>query len=334
MNKRCFVISPIGDEDSDVRKHSDAVFRFIIEPAMDECGLTAVRADHLAQPGRISDHMFDEILNDQLCIAVLTGHNPNVFYELAIAQAADRPVILLIERGQHLPFDVKDLRSVYYDLWPEPLVDRVYAKRVVEQIKELEAAGWKTKMPFGEGLTPLGSGHEGAFQFFTTSEDFGRSDAWMELLRKTERAFEIMGIGLHKWRHTRGFSGTLAEKAAAGCKVRLLVMHPENPSLREVINDSVQEDSFDSVVDDAQRIFKFFSKLEKEHENVHVRQMLKGCPHLQLLRTDRHALCIPYLYSDTTRAGPLLKCEREHHLYGTLEREFESLWRANEPTAG
>ena len=123
---------------------------------MKACGLQAIRADHLAQPGRISDQMFDEILNDQLCIAVLTGHNPNVFYELAVAQAAGRPVILLIEKGEELPFDVKDMRCVCYDLWPEPLVNGVYKEEVVKQIRELEGAGWTMKMPFGEGLSPLG----------------------------------------------------------------------------------------------------------------------------------------------------------------------------------
>jgi len=40
-SKRCFVISPIGEEGSDVRKHADDVFDYLIEPAMKECGISS-----------------------------------------------------------------------------------------------------------------------------------------------------------------------------------------------------------------------------------------------------------------------------------------------------
>jgi hypothetical protein len=101
--RSCFVISPIGAEDSEVRKHADAVFRYIIEPAAKECGLFPHRSDHLRHAGRISDEMYARILNDDLCIALLTGRNPNVYYELAIAQSAGRPVVILLQRDEEAP---------------------------------------------------------------------------------------------------------------------------------------------------------------------------------------------------------------------------------------
>jgi len=45
--KTCFVISPIGKEESETRKRSDSVLRHIIKPAAEECGYTAVRADEI-----------------------------------------------------------------------------------------------------------------------------------------------------------------------------------------------------------------------------------------------------------------------------------------------
>jgi hypothetical protein len=96
---RCFVISPIGEEGSEVRQHADDVFEYIIEPAMKECGIEAIRSDHLDKPDVISEQMFRYIFEADLCIAVLTNHNPNVFYELAVAHSAQRPVIILIERA-------------------------------------------------------------------------------------------------------------------------------------------------------------------------------------------------------------------------------------------
>ena len=46
MKRRCFVISPIGAERSEVREHADDVFEFIIKPAMDQLGINAYRSDH------------------------------------------------------------------------------------------------------------------------------------------------------------------------------------------------------------------------------------------------------------------------------------------------
>ena len=146
--RTCFVISPIGEEDSPERSHADKVFRRLIEPAMDQCGITPVRSDQVHEPGPISKQMLERILGDDLCIAVLTGHNPNVFYELAIAHAARRPVIILIQKGEELPFDIKDLRCVYYDFDPDSLSEKTYVKEIVAHVRAFEDAGWKGEGPF------------------------------------------------------------------------------------------------------------------------------------------------------------------------------------------
>ena len=143
LSRKCFVISPIGPEGSIIRRHANEVFDHLIVPAMNECGLQAMRSDHLSTPGKISDQVFEHILNDDLCIAVLTGHNPNVFYELAIAHARHRPVIVMSEKGAELPFDVRDLRCVHYDLWPSEIKAGTYVKALVEQLEDIKSSDWK-----------------------------------------------------------------------------------------------------------------------------------------------------------------------------------------------
>ena len=98
--KKCFIISPIGYEGSEVRNHADEVLKFIITPALSEHNVKGSRSDELLQPGRITDQMFAMMLDSDFCIALLTGCNPNVFYELAIAQAAGIPVIILMLIGE------------------------------------------------------------------------------------------------------------------------------------------------------------------------------------------------------------------------------------------
>jgi hypothetical protein len=148
--RKCFVISPIGPERSPTREHADDVYDYIIRPAMEACGLAVLRSDHLHEPGKITDQMYRELFGSDLCIAVLTGYNPNVFYELALAQAACRPLIVMIEAGHELPFDIRDLRCVAYDLKPRSLFERVHANQLVAHVRNLEAQGWRVSSPFGK----------------------------------------------------------------------------------------------------------------------------------------------------------------------------------------
>jgi hypothetical protein len=329
MSRRCFVISPIGEPGSAVREHSDDIFRFIIKPAMEECGIEAVRSDHLTEPGKISEQMFREILGDDLCIAVLTGRNPNVYYELAVAQSAGRPVIILLEQGEVLPFDVQDLRCVYYAMKPSPLIDGVFANEVVRHVRALEAAGWVGPPPIA--LRPESDGS--TVSFLPKSIEYG-GEAWPRLLEDTSEAFELMGLSLRGWRsNTQDLGGRLLDKAEAGCRIRILLMHPDSAALREAINDALSDESFDDVRDETARMYRFFAKVADAHERIEVRRIARGCPHVQLVRTDTRAVCIPYLYSDRVMFSPLLECDEGHPLYATLAREFESLWAANAPAA-
>jgi hypothetical protein len=141
--KTCFVISPIGEPGSLVRKHADQVFKFIIEPALKTCQIRPIRSDQMNEPGKISEQMFRAIFERDLCIAVLTGANPNVYYELAVAQSAIRPVIILIEEGQPLPFDIQDFRVLRYELGLESYDARTHIVRLEAFVKSIEQEGWK-----------------------------------------------------------------------------------------------------------------------------------------------------------------------------------------------
>ena len=77
--KTCFIISPIGDADSAVRKWTDTIFTGIIEPAMKACDYEPLRSDRMDQPGKITTQVVSELLNAPMVLADLTGHNANVF---------------------------------------------------------------------------------------------------------------------------------------------------------------------------------------------------------------------------------------------------------------
>jgi hypothetical protein len=141
----CFVISPLGDADSDIRRRSDQVFQYIIAPAAEANGLRAIRSDELSSPGMITNQVIQHILNDKILIADLTDRNANVFYELGLRHAFRKPVVQLLIKGQTIPFDVIGHRTVYYDL---DLADGTRARKEVEkQIASSLSPNYKVDSP-------------------------------------------------------------------------------------------------------------------------------------------------------------------------------------------
>lgn len=111
--KKCFVISPIGEDDGPIRRRSDQVLQYIIKPPVEEAGYQLTRADKISEPGIITSQIIERVVEDDLVIADLTDWNPNVFYELAIRHAIRKPFVQLIKRGEKLPFDVAGTRTIF-----------------------------------------------------------------------------------------------------------------------------------------------------------------------------------------------------------------------------
>lgn len=324
--KRCFVISPIGVEGSVEREHANDVYDYIIKPAMEQCGIEAYRSDHLKEPGRITEQMFRAILNEDLCIAVLTFFNPNVFYELAVAQAANRPVIVMLEKGNQLPFDIKDVRTVFYDLKPRSLFDQVYVKEIVANVRSFEAQNWNVRGLVSEMVVA----RDRSVEIIPHGRDFGPPERWRKIVEDAQTRFDIMGIRLGDWRKHKAFPSLLRQKAEAGCSIRILLMDPANPTLRHMINDAV-DDPLALIVAGAKRMVRYYLDLAKLNPNLEVRLIRSGSCHFKLAINDLEAVAIHYLYSDRPSASPTIRADAGTPVYEVLRQEFESLWEANAP---
>ncbi len=114
-SKICFYITPIGEEDSEQRKHSDLFLSSIVEPALNEFKFSVIRADNISIPGMITSQIIEHIINARLVIVDLSYHNPNVFYELSLRHTFNLPTIHLIRKCDSIPFDLNNFRTITID---------------------------------------------------------------------------------------------------------------------------------------------------------------------------------------------------------------------------
>lgn len=149
--KVCFVVSPIGESGSDIRKRADQVLKHIIEPVvLTECMYDdVIRADKISNPGSITHQIIDHVINADLVIADLTGLNPNVFYELAIRHALRKPYVQICDQQTRLPFDVQTQRTIFFDYKDLDSVEE--AKRSLKSMIDLASQG-QIMTPIHEGL--------------------------------------------------------------------------------------------------------------------------------------------------------------------------------------
>ena len=111
--KRCFVITPIGDEKSEIRRHIDGIIDEAIVPALGE--EYEVRVAHREfELGSINDRVIRNIYDSDLVIANLTQLNPNVMFEIGMRYSFGKPALVIAEEGTRLPFDVIDENTLFY----------------------------------------------------------------------------------------------------------------------------------------------------------------------------------------------------------------------------
>lgn len=118
FKKSCFIITPLGEDGSEFRKHADLIFNQVIAPVCAEAGidLKPIRADQIEKSGLITKQIFEYIAHSALCIADLSYNNPNVFYEVGIRHAFQLPMVQIIRKGDKIPFDVSQGRTIKIDL--------------------------------------------------------------------------------------------------------------------------------------------------------------------------------------------------------------------------
>ena len=137
----CFVIMGFGEK-TDFQSNPqrvlnlDRTYENIIKPAVEEAGLTCVRADEIIHSTVIDKPMYDNLFSADLVVADLSTANVNAAYELGVRHAL-RPqrTIVLAENHFSFPFDLNHLSILKYEHLGKD-IGASEARRVTKVLKD------------------------------------------------------------------------------------------------------------------------------------------------------------------------------------------------------
>lgn len=139
----CFVMMPFG-------KWFDKYYQDIYIPAIKEAGFEPIRADELFTTGTVVEQIWEQIHKSTVLLADLSEKSANVFYELGLAHAAYKPVVFTASNIEDVPFDLRHLRVIVYDV-REPDWGSTLAKSVTDYLKNAKVEPIKSiPQPFRE----------------------------------------------------------------------------------------------------------------------------------------------------------------------------------------
>jgi hypothetical protein len=360
---KAFVISPIGEPGSPERIHADWVLNSIIRAACarvtsETISVHADRSEHAKQPGDIMEQVVEALIHDQIVFAVLAYDRPNVYYELALANAAGRPVIMLRHDKERTHFDIAGLRAISYRYPMEgPALEDKIAE-VADYIRTVIQKDAFAPAVF-KNLNPLGR----FYREYEFKEAFQKIDipTYCEIFRRAKKFIGLQGISLMHFARQDFFWNTHTGESLSffdlirgkvlldAVSVRVVMMHQDNEALPHLIKFSGRTNftqSLKSVRDEIRRSFDAWANLQHElagkasewadgrKGKLEVIQLTHGIVNYRLTVTDQQIVVTPYLnIFPFNSQGPALICQAGTPFYDRINREFTDRAVSNELAA-
>ena len=105
-----FVVMPFG------QPWSNEVFTDLYIPAIEAAGFAVSRGDTVVRVGDLATNVWRSITQAGIVVGDVTVPNPNVYYELGLADALGKPTFLFKQVGAPLPADVGGVHYYEYDV--------------------------------------------------------------------------------------------------------------------------------------------------------------------------------------------------------------------------
>jgi hypothetical protein len=107
---QAFVVMPFKQPWS-----SDA-YSSLFKPGIEAAGFESARGDSIVRIGDLGTNVWRSVALAGVIVADVTAPNPNVYYELGLADALGKPIIAFKQSGTVLPADIGGRHFYDYDL--------------------------------------------------------------------------------------------------------------------------------------------------------------------------------------------------------------------------
>jgi hypothetical protein len=105
--RQVFVIMPFNSA-------FDDLYAGVIRPVLRASGYSVCRLDEAPTSEPVMARIRQAVETAQLVVAVVTGKNPHVFFELGLTFGRGKPVLLLAQSEEDIPCFLDDLPRVIY----------------------------------------------------------------------------------------------------------------------------------------------------------------------------------------------------------------------------
>jgi hypothetical protein len=105
--RACLVVMPKGHD-------FEGVYNIAVRPAAVDAGLRVLRADELTHTSISGSGVWEWLRDATVVVADVTGKNPNVYYELGVAQVLAKPTLLIARDAGDIPSDLSHVRVLIY----------------------------------------------------------------------------------------------------------------------------------------------------------------------------------------------------------------------------
>ena len=140
-------------------KAFDDIYKLGIKETATALGILAERVDEQIFTEGILERIYRQIELADVVVADMTGQNPNVFYEVGYAHAKGKLCILLTQKAEDIPFDLKHHRHIVYGssigqlrtqlaeemAWAKDQIDTIRSSRIKVTLKDATGQLEKTK---------------------------------------------------------------------------------------------------------------------------------------------------------------------------------------------
>lgn len=325
--KRCLVIDPSHDSSAGVRQHADTLWKYVIQPALLDSPYSPRRTDRTQENAPTDQAAIDAVLDDDLIIAVPSFGNARVFYEIALAQAAARPLVLMIEEGQELGFDPRNAEIVTYRLDTDSIVSATNIVRLQTVISEIEERQRTPDHGFRPGTVALNAGGKSSsIAFEHTSQP--RYNRLHGMMRDARTRINIMGVSNLALALHDDTAEVIRQVAARGVEVRILQSAPTNPGLLSLIGARNIEriEAVKQRIVAATDAWRRLAEAAGAEFSLTIRRAQTSLPMASALITDEAVVATPYLHCRKPEESPTLVATAEDPWLQTMNDEFAALW--------